>query len=101
VRNIDGPVHDLASVLTKLIDCGMTLPEAIRGITSHPRRVLGMTDPWLAADGTIRHATVFRVTRHAPPGRRYVDATGQAMTPSDHVVPVATIRNGLMRATTG
>jgi dihydroorotase len=97
VRNVDGPVHDLASVMTKLIDCGMTLPEVIRCVTVHPRQVLGMTDPWLAADGTIQHATVFRVTGDTPPGRRYVDATGKVMTPGTHLVPVATIRHGVER----
>lgn len=63
--------------------------------------MLGLTDHWLAPDGAIRHATVFRVTRQAPPGKRYVDATGQVMTPDEHVVPVATIRHGVLRPTAG
>jgi dihydroorotase len=99
VRNIDGPVHDLASVLTKLIDCGMPLPQAIRCVTTNPRQVLGLADRWLDPNGAIRHATVFRVTRQAPSGKHHVDATGQLMTPDEHVVPVATIRDGVLRPT--
>jgi dihydroorotase len=97
VRNIDGPVHDLATVLTKLVDCGMPLPDAIRAVTTHPRAIIDADTPWRAADGTIAHATVFRVTGTPPPGRDYVDATGQPMAPTEHVVPVATIRDGVLR----
>jgi dihydroorotase len=97
-RNINGPVYDLATVMTKMIDCGMPLPEVVRRVTVHPRRLLGLEDPWLAADGLIRHATVFRMTEEVPPGRRYVDAGGTVLRPRQHVVPVATIRHGVARA---
>lgn len=101
VRNIDGPVFDLATVMTKLLDCGLTLSEVVRCVTANPRRTIGIDDPWLGRDGTIRHATVFRVTEQAPPGRRYVDAAGTALQPRRHIVPVATIQDGLPRPVVG
>lgn len=98
VRNIHGPVFDLATVMTKMLDCGMPVAEVIRCVTVNPRRTIGADEPWLAADGTIRHATVFRLATHAPAGRRYVDANGTPLEPTTHVVPVATIRDGVARA---
>ncbi|MEU0572864.1 hypothetical protein ABZ297_46730, partial [Nonomuraea sp. NPDC005983] len=68
VRNITGPVHDLATTLTKLLACGLPLEDAIAAVTDAPRRVLRMPAPWREEDGTIRHATVFRLAAAAPPG---------------------------------
>jgi dihydroorotase len=98
VRNIHGPVFDLATVMTKMLDCGMPLSDVIRCVTVSPRRTIGAEEPWLTPDGTIRHATVFRLATHAPASRRYVDAKGASREPTSHVVPVATIRDGVARA---
>jgi len=111
VRNIDGPVFDLATVMTKMWDAGMPLTDVIAAVTATPRRILrsgrpaagGLPAerPWRDGDGRIRHATLFRVDGTAPAGRRYVDAAGTAITPDRHIVPVATIRDGAVRATAG
>ncbi|WP_219470019.1 hypothetical protein [Nonomuraea rhizosphaerae] len=95
VRNVAGPVHSLATTVTKLLACGLSLADAIRAVTDTPRRVLGMADPWLA-DGTVRHATVFRLTKEAP-DRSYVDARGAERHPDQHILPVAIIREGDLR----
>lgn len=97
VRNIDGPVHSLAGVMTKLLGCGMTLADVITAVTVTPRRMLGVDAPWLHDDCTIRHATVFQVTTQAPPGRSYVDAAGHRMDCPRHIVPTATIVDGHYR----
>lgn len=94
VRNIAGPVHDLATTITKLMACGMPLDEAIGAVTVRPREILRMEEPWLEDDGTVRHATIFRLAGAAPEGRTYVDARGEAIEPERHVVPVATVRDG-------
>ncbi|MGP3929937.1 hypothetical protein [Nonomuraea sp. KM88] len=96
VRNIAGPVHDLATTLTKLLHCGMGLEPAIEAVTATPRRILRMDQPWLGDDGTIRHATIFRLAAAAPPGRAYVDARGGTARPDRHVIPVATVREGVL-----
>jgi dihydroorotase len=97
VRNIAGPVHDLATVMTKILDCGMPLPDVIAAVTSRPRAMMGAPRPWLGEDGAIRHATVFEIRERAPQQRRYVDASGAEQSPSNHIVPVATIVNGVWR----
>jgi dihydroorotase len=100
VRNIGGPVHDLATTITKLLACGLPLENAITAVTDTPRRVLRMDSPdseWLAEDGTIRHATVFRLAGETE--RIYVDSRGTHREPTHHVLPVATIREGRLRPT--
>lgn len=98
VRNVDGPVYDLATVMTKMLDCGMSLSDVVQRVTVNPRRVLGVDSPWLGADGFIRHATVFRVSDVAPVGRLYVDAGGVPLSPARHIVPVGTVRDGVFRS---
>jgi dihydroorotase len=98
VRNINGPVFDLATVMTKMLDCGLPLFDVVTRVTANPRRVLSADEPWLHHDGRIRHATLFRLADRAPAGRTYVDASGKTLEPHKHIVPVATIRDGVARA---
>ena len=42
--NVDGPVYDLANVVTKFLHLGMTLDEAIAKVTSVPAEVILMPD---------------------------------------------------------
>lgn len=99
VRNINGPVFDLATVMTKMLDCGLPLLDVIAGVTTNPRRVLAADEPWLYQNGGIRHGTLFLLAKQAPAGRSYVDAGGKAVQPRAHIVPIATIRDGVARAT--
>ncbi|HEX3786661.1 MAG TPA: hypothetical protein VHW44_02265 [Pseudonocardiaceae bacterium] len=101
IRNIAGPVYDLATVMTKLLHCGLSLPEVIRCVTTAPRDTIGVQEPWLTPDGLIRHATAFRVTEQAPSGRRYLDASGNPIEPDRHIVAIATIRDGVTRPVGG
>lgn len=95
VRNADGPVYDLASVMTKMLDCGMDLPAVVTAVTSTPRRALREpAAPWLQPDGTVRAATAFLVTDRAPAGRRYVDSAGRPISPKRHIVPVGVVVDG-------
>jgi dihydroorotase len=61
VRSIDGPAYSLASVMSKMLALGMPLPEIVRAVTRTPRSIMGVDHPWLAEDGTVRHATLFRL----------------------------------------
>ncbi|NUR90420.1 MAG: amidohydrolase/deacetylase family metallohydrolase [Nonomuraea sp.] len=94
VRNVGGPVFSLAATITKLLACGMPLPGAITAVTDAPRRVLRLEEPWLAADGFVRHATIFRI---ADEPRTYRDSRGVERQVARQVVPVATIRDGVLR----
>lgn len=98
VRNIDGPVFDIATVMTKLLDCGLPLLDVIVAVTSAPRRILDMDSVWLGPEGIIQHATLFRLAERPPAGRTYIDAGGNASYPHKHIAAVATIRAGIARA---
>lgn len=93
IRNIDGPVHSLATTMTKLVACGMPLPEVISAVTDAPRRVLRMDDPWITGDGVVRHATVFQ---YVPTRREFVDAYGNRRRPDREIIPVGTIVDGAL-----
>ena len=97
VRNIGGPVFDLATVMTKLLHCGMSLPGVVDAVTRAPRETIGLDEPWLGPNGEIRHATLFDVTDSAPAHRRYVDAVGATIEPGQHLVALATISGGVAR----
>jgi dihydroorotase len=90
IRNIDGPVHSLATTMTKSVACGMSLENAISAVTDAPRRVLRMADPWISGDGTVKHATVFRFARTE---REFVDANGGRRTVEREFIPVDTVRS--------
>ena len=47
--------------MTKMLALGMPLPEIVRAVTDTPRAIMGVDRPWLAENGTVRHATLFRV----------------------------------------
>lgn len=98
VRNIDGPVFDIATVMTKLLDCGLPLLDVIVAVTSAPRRILDMDSVWLGPEGIIQHATLFRLAERPPAGRTYIDAGGNASYPHKHIAAAATIRAGIARA---
>lgn len=98
VRNIDGPVFDLAGVMTKLLHCGMSLTSVVAAVTTEPRRTLRLPRPWLADDGAIAHATVFRVSTEAPAHQPSVDSMGNRITPQRHIVPSAVIVDGRIDA---
>lgn len=95
VRNVGGPVYDLATTMTKLLACGMALRDVIAAVTDGPRATLG-AEPWLGADGTVRHATLFRLGEPVP-GRSYVDALGEMRPVERAIVPVAAIVAGRVR----
>lgn len=92
VRNIAGPVHDLATTMTKLLGCGMELSQVIAAVTAHPRRVLRCEEPWLGQGGLIRQATLFQVAGGRP--GRYADAHGVVRAFERRVIPRAAIVNG-------
>lgn len=97
IRNITGPVYNLATVMTKVLDCGLSIAEVIAAVTISPRRAIAAETPWRTPEGTLLHATVFDVLEAAPPSREYRDADGATEYPSRHIVPVATIADGVWR----
>lgn len=97
VRNINGPVHSLATVMTKLFDDGMPLSDVIAAVTTAARSAIRLSQCWRGNGGFIHAATVFDVTGEPPRRREYRDSSGCAQNPTQHIVPVATIRDGIWR----
>lgn len=97
IRNVTGPVYNLATVMTKLLDCGLSLPDVVTAVTDAPRRAISAETPWRTPEGSVLHATVFDVLDVAPPSRSYRDAGGVEGHPTAHIVPVATIVDGVWR----
>jgi dihydroorotase len=95
VRNIQGPVYDLPSTMTKLMDCGMTLTEVIAGVTKIPATILGL-DEWCRIVPELDRATLFKVR----PGDdekdvRFFDSYGHSMNPEWVIEPIMSIVHGV------
>jgi dihydroorotase len=61
LRNIHGPVHDLALTASKLHALGMGLDACVAAITERPRSVLGLPGTGVAAPGARADFTLFRM----------------------------------------
>ena len=61
LRNIKGPVHDMATTMSKLLAVGVPRDECIAASTSRPRGVLGLSGRDGLAAGTKADFTVFDV----------------------------------------
>jgi len=90
--NIDGPVYDLATTVSKFLHLGLSLDDAIRKVTATPAAVMRMSD----RIGTLRagawgDAVVFDLEE----GRFELhDAHEQVRIGSRRLVPTAVIRGG-------
>lgn len=60
-RNIDGPVYDMATTVSKLHAAGLGLAECVAAITTNPRGFLGIDDPSGLAPGARADFTLFDV----------------------------------------
>ncbi|WP_082726163.1 amidohydrolase/deacetylase family metallohydrolase [Limnochorda pilosa] len=62
-HNIAGPVWDLGTTMSKLLNLGMPLTGVLEAVTFHPWRILGLGERaagWLRA-GTLARFTLFRI----------------------------------------
>jgi dihydroorotase len=84
LRNIDGPVHDLATTASKLTAVGLSLEECVQAITNRPRSILGLSGADGLMVGTKADFTVFDVTDAS---LRTVDSQGNALTLSKVLEP--------------
>ena len=90
--NIEGPVFDLVTTMSKYLYLGMTLEEVVRQTTQAPARVLGMAE----RIGTLRpgaegDAAVLRVEDWPVDFR---DARGDAVQGDRRIAHVATVKGG-------
>jgi dihydroorotase len=91
--NIDGPVYDMTTTMSKLFLLGMPLPHVIRAVTSEPARAMGIADrcgrllPGRSADITLLRIMdgQFMLT----------DVEGQTRLARQHFFPVRVFKDGL------
>ena len=92
VYNVDGPVYDLATTVSKFLHLGLSLEGALHKVTATPARVLGMSDQI----GTLRvgawgDAVVFDLQQ----GQFELhDARGETRVGRQRLVPAAVVHGG-------
>ena len=96
VYNIEGPVYDLATTVSKFILLGLSLDEAIEKVTAAPAKAMGMLgeigtlEPGACADLSLFDLETGSFT--------FVDCKKQTRTGEQRLVPVSTIRGGRLYA---
>jgi dihydroorotase len=95
VRNVQGPVYDLPTTMTKLMDCGLTLPEVIAAVTKKPADILGL-EGWCQLGPAIQRATFFKTRPYdREKDVRFFDSNAQRMNPQWVIEPVMITVNGV------
>ncbi|MCC3356775.1 amidohydrolase/deacetylase family metallohydrolase [Bacillus sp. REN16] len=90
IRNIHGPVYDLATTMTKVMHCGLSLVDLIASVTLAPSEVLGIKD-WCRLDGILTNATLFRISDDPVRNREIKDSNGTIIQMDSHIVPTGVI----------
>ncbi len=90
--NVNGPVYDLATTLSKFLHLGVSLEEVVRRATSNPAKALGFpSGTGSLKEGATADAAVFEL-REAP--WQMVDAMGDTRPGKWRLRPMATIKGG-------
>jgi dihydroorotase len=92
VYNVDGPVYDLATTVSKFLHLGLSLEEAMRRVTATPAAVIGMANEI----GTLRPgAWGDAVVLDLQPGVFDLrDSSGESRPGTARLEPVAVVRAG-------
>lgn len=88
-RNVQGPVWDLATTMSKLLACGMSLDDVICCVTSAPSEFLGLSDRGSVRVGQEASLTVFSL---AEGDFVLEDSTGQTLCAKTFVRPSMVVR---------
>ena len=92
IYNVNGPVYDLATTVSKFLHLGMSLHDTIAKVTSVPASVIHMPgEIGTLAPGAWGDAVVFDYEKGAFP---LVDSLGVVRTGTERVGPVTTVRAG-------
>ena len=99
IYNVDGPVYDLASVVTKFLHLGLSMDEAISRVTSVPAEVIGMKgEVGTLAKGAFGDAVVFELREGA---FRLEDSRGEVGMGRQNLVQVAVVKGGRIYTSRG
>lgn len=99
IYNVDGPVYDLASVVTKFLHLGLSMEEAISRVTSVPSEVIGMKgEVGTLAKGAFGDAVVFELREGA---FQLEDSRGEVRMGRQNLVPVVVVKGGRVYTSRG
>jgi dihydroorotase len=88
LRNIRGPVYDLATTMSKLLAIGLSFEEVVAAVTERPRPVLGLSGKDGASAGRKADFTVFEL---APTSAEAIDSLGGRLTLKQFFAPRLTV----------
>jgi len=92
IYNVNGPVYDLAGVVTKFLHLGFPLLRAIAKVTSIPARVVGLSEHiGTLAPGSWGDAVVFELQEGE---FRLEDCAGESRTGRQNLAPVVVVKGG-------
>lgn len=94
VRNVQGPVWDLPTTMTKLLNVGMDLEQVITCVTRNPAQFLGEPERGRVEPGQPAHLTIFEVR---PSRVELPDSGGELLRMDRVIVPVAVVSAGAYR----
>lgn len=88
LRNIDGPVHDMATTMSKLLAVGLSMEECLAAATNRPRAVLGLSGSDGLTVGNLADFTLFDIEKTM---NEAVDSHGNTLTLDRMFAPRKTI----------
>lgn len=92
IYNVNGPVYDLASVVTKFLHLGLSVEDSISRVTSVPSAIVGMEgEVGTLAKGAFGDAVVFELREG---DFRLEDSTGEVRMGKRNLVPVTVVKGG-------
>lgn len=92
IYNVNGPVFDLANVVTKFLHLGMSLDDAIAKVTSVPAEVILMPDKiGTLAPGAWGDAIISELREGE---FQLVDSRGETRVSSQNFVPITVVKGG-------
>lgn len=90
-NRLNGPVHNLAHVMSKFFSVGMTLPQVIDCVTWKAADGLRLTHKGRLDVGFDADLTIFTVKEEAHP---FVDSEGERVEGEKHLIPLAAVVAG-------
>ena len=92
IYNVNGPVYDLANVVTKFIHLGMSLDDAIAKVTSVPAEVILMSDKiGTLTPGAWGDAIISELREGE---FQLMDSRGEIRTSRQNFVPITVVKGG-------
>ena len=92
IYNVNGPVYDLANVVTKFLCLGMSLDDAIAKVTSVPAEVILMSDKIGTLAPGAWGDTIISELREGE--FQLMDSRGETRTSRQNFVPITVVKGG-------